>query len=391
MDGKKDGNETDVDCGGTCTIKCADGKMCAVNGDCVNGDCFGGTCVSCMDGKKDGNETDVDCGGSCGPCAFGAGCKVGGDCKSGFCVSMKCGADTLASGQMAASAIAVDAANLYWITSGSQSSATGTVMKLPLGSTTPMTLAASQNRPTGMATDAAFVYWCNTGFAGNDGSVWKVLITGGTPVNLATNLAGPGPIAIAGTTVYWGLVGVGGYGTGEIDKEPLGSTMGTAVVTGINIGSLINYNGTESFYFLGSTGPGPLVLKNYYPQGGVTTVVASVPSVSVAIAIDDSNVYWSDISQGGILKKNFQSSLVATIAPSATPANSMKIDSTFVYWTTGPSGSPSSGSVMKAPLAGTTTPTVLVPNQNSPGAITVDSTYVYWTDSFDNAVYRVLK
>ena len=38
-DGIKNGNETDVDCGGSCATKCAGGKSCAVAGDCVSGTC----------------------------------------------------------------------------------------------------------------------------------------------------------------------------------------------------------------------------------------------------------------------------------------------------------------------------------------------------------------
>lgn len=41
-DGVKSGNETDIDCGGSCP-DCADGKMCKTDGDCVN-DCNGGIC-----------------------------------------------------------------------------------------------------------------------------------------------------------------------------------------------------------------------------------------------------------------------------------------------------------------------------------------------------------
>ncbi len=44
-DGVKNGNETAVDCGGSCPA-----------------------CASCTDGVKNGNETAIDCGGSCAPC-----------------------------------------------------------------------------------------------------------------------------------------------------------------------------------------------------------------------------------------------------------------------------------------------------------------------------------
>lgn len=43
-DGVKDGTESDVDCGGTCTTKCSAGKTCAVNTDCASNNCLAGMC-----------------------------------------------------------------------------------------------------------------------------------------------------------------------------------------------------------------------------------------------------------------------------------------------------------------------------------------------------------
>ncbi|HQK18956.1 MAG TPA: hypothetical protein PLJ27_15965, partial [Polyangiaceae bacterium] len=67
----------------------ADGKACLVDGDCVNY-CAATTkkCVKsqCEDEKKNGDETDVDCGGpDCEKCKNGKTCKVDGDCESGKC------------------------------------------------------------------------------------------------------------------------------------------------------------------------------------------------------------------------------------------------------------------------------------------------------------------
>ena len=89
-DGKKDGNETDTDCGGSCAATCATGKTCLVSTDCASGGCDATTHVcaasQCTDATRDGSETDVDCGGSCAtPCATGLACMVGSDCVTGNC------------------------------------------------------------------------------------------------------------------------------------------------------------------------------------------------------------------------------------------------------------------------------------------------------------------
>jgi formylglycine-generating enzyme required for sulfatase activity len=87
-DGKQNGDETDVDCGGTSAPPCADGKKCKTGQDCASGACSGGVCKapSPDDGIKNGDETDVDCGGSSAPkCDAGKACKSHEDCASGGC------------------------------------------------------------------------------------------------------------------------------------------------------------------------------------------------------------------------------------------------------------------------------------------------------------------
>jgi hypothetical protein len=44
----------------------------------------------CSDGVKNGDETDVDCGGSCNKCPTGKACKAVGDCTSDICTSDLC-------------------------------------------------------------------------------------------------------------------------------------------------------------------------------------------------------------------------------------------------------------------------------------------------------------
>jgi hypothetical protein len=54
----------------------------------------GGADVACNNGSKDGLETDVDCGGSCTKCATGKSCAANKDCFSDVCSDGKCGAGT---------------------------------------------------------------------------------------------------------------------------------------------------------------------------------------------------------------------------------------------------------------------------------------------------------
>ena len=109
---QKDGDETDVDCGGSRCKACDLGKQCNVAGDCATGACSEGRCTeksctkasdcgdgyvcdtttskckleeTCSDGIKNQDETDVDCGGSCQACANTKACKQNSDCLSNQC------------------------------------------------------------------------------------------------------------------------------------------------------------------------------------------------------------------------------------------------------------------------------------------------------------------
>ncbi|MBI4150104.1 cell envelope integrity protein TolA [Candidatus Woesearchaeota archaeon] len=85
----KDGDETDVDCGGSCGSTCLDTKVCRADRDCKNLFCSNGKCATptCTDNFLNDKETDVDCGGpNCAEkCADNKKCAQNTDCQSNFC------------------------------------------------------------------------------------------------------------------------------------------------------------------------------------------------------------------------------------------------------------------------------------------------------------------
>jgi formylglycine-generating enzyme required for sulfatase activity len=133
-DGVRNGDETDVDCGGnagppcgigkTCATdagcesglckdgkcgepvvktcggagelpRCADGELCADPSDCASATCIAGTCRPFRqhDGIMNDDETDIDCGGSHpDKCGTDLGCAVNADCQSVLCntLTKKC-------------------------------------------------------------------------------------------------------------------------------------------------------------------------------------------------------------------------------------------------------------------------------------------------------------
>lgn len=49
-----------------------------------------GALAPCQNGERDGDETDVDCGGSCSPCLLGKVCIENSDCGAGECIEGVC-------------------------------------------------------------------------------------------------------------------------------------------------------------------------------------------------------------------------------------------------------------------------------------------------------------
>ncbi len=101
-DGLKNGDETGIDCGGSCAatgLACASGKGCVRDGDCASGLCMAtGLCAksSCTDVRLSGTEVGVDCGGACGPCPTGTLSLDAASCASkrltvdGRCAAPRC-------------------------------------------------------------------------------------------------------------------------------------------------------------------------------------------------------------------------------------------------------------------------------------------------------------
>ncbi len=107
--GRRDSNEPNTDCGAECGLKppadrtgsgrCVRYSKCFVDGDCAIGDlCWRNSCWEprCNDGVKNGQETDIDCGGSpCGACGLNQACSGSSNCGNGLlCDQGRCATAT---------------------------------------------------------------------------------------------------------------------------------------------------------------------------------------------------------------------------------------------------------------------------------------------------------
>jgi hypothetical protein len=88
------GDETDVDCGGSVCDPCGASSQCATDSDCTSQMCSPNhTCIeaTCTDGLKNQDETATDCGGTkCAGCGAGEPCNIAADCADDMCRSSLC-------------------------------------------------------------------------------------------------------------------------------------------------------------------------------------------------------------------------------------------------------------------------------------------------------------
>jgi hypothetical protein len=88
--------ESTTDCGSelsSCEIDLVPDGSCDSDLDCESRVCASGACASpsCTDARKNGDETEIDCGGACPACTLAQGCARASDCASGACGVSGCG------------------------------------------------------------------------------------------------------------------------------------------------------------------------------------------------------------------------------------------------------------------------------------------------------------
>jgi hypothetical protein len=247
-------------------------------------------------------------------------------------------ATTLASGQsMNPSLLAVGSTDVYWVTLEGGADGPGQVMQVPLEGGTPTALA-TKVLPTALALDAANLYWTDEA----TGTVMKVPLAGGTPVPLVGSgtSGGFGSVAVDATDAYWWA---NQYG---LRKVPLaGGDVTTLVPDTVPIGDFWHFVlSGENLYF--GADLGPYALLTVPVTGGAPTVLASGPDVVGSLAVDGTSAYWLSSSAcmpgsctGLVMKVPLGGGTPVPIAsgwPVSTDGlGGITVDATSVYWTTG--------------------------------------------------------
>jgi hypothetical protein len=194
--------------------------------------------------------------------------------------------------------VVVDSTSVYW-GEVSTNNTNDAVRKVPINGGTVTTLAPASNNLLGIAVDATNVYFAEQGLS----KVSKVPIGGGTATQLGNMWNYPIGIAIDSTSVYGAVNNNWWAGNGSVQKISINGGSATTLASGLNAPVYIAVDATsvywtENLVYNGGTseqGNGTGVVKKVPKGGGTVTTLASGLNASGGIAVDSTNVYWSEI------------------------------------------------------------------------------------------------
>jgi hypothetical protein len=285
---------------------------------------------------------------------------------------------TLAAVQNAPFDVVVNSTSVYWTNTGSVSVpipgslastgayANGAIMKMPSAGGVPVTLAfTGHDSPYYIALDPANVYWTSSvenepsspvGSLG--GSVTKVALDGGNPVALATGFISGG-LAASSREVFWTHFG----GPVAADSPAAGCVCLPSPCSGAEVCPSID-NGA---------------VMRLSPGGKPIELAALGHAIPAGVALDATNVYWTNQNAGSVMKMPRSGGNPTVLATDQQLPQDIATDSTSVYWTTFGGGTRNGGAIVKVATGGGV-PTTLASGQN-PAGIAVDDQNVYWTNS----------
>jgi hypothetical protein len=340
--------------------------------------------VGCVDKMHDPTN--------CGACAIA--CPATSTCNAGTCGPVPTMVSPAIAGCNLGMTMAVPAAGgLYFA-----DAANGTINEL--GNSTP--LATGEMGATMLQANGANLFWYSTGSK----KIRSISAAGGTPATVYTNSAmavdGGMPPDVAGFVVTPDGVNIYISLGNQVLEAPLAGVSSTVVVNNVDSApGALALNGTTSIVFPACCGVAVIesaLLSAMPATCGPVPMVDMTTCTRVAIAHDvlpgfvaviAGNAYWiSEFKVLGAVIGAMSGSFsdIADAQTSQIAAAAATADA--IYFADADPTDPTHGYIEKTSLAPSSTATPLARGQSSPIAIAVDATKVYWATS-DCAIWSL--
>ena len=301
-------------------------------------------------------------------------------CLGGACISGMCSPIVLATGQGAPTAIAVGAADVYWVNQ-TQPSSGGGVFRAPKNGEGSPTQVDATNSALAVAVDDSDVFWASS----DENEIRVAALRGAGRTPLAVRAGAIGDLALAGSFVYWPerfLEGAAFFRVAKTGGEI--ETLGTSTATA----SLVVAQG-ECGYFAGGGNAGSHITRSC---AGAGQIVFRAASAVEAVAGDDRAIYFVE---SGVKRLPLDLS-GSPVTLAATAQRGIAIDNEFVFFIDGaPGQGPSCStnwSINRVRKTGVEPSSpVILPPQACPVRIAVDDDAIYWTNRDSGQIMKVAK
>jgi hypothetical protein len=284
---------------------------------------------------------------------------------------------TLAAGEIHPYNLAVNATHLYWTTTFT--AGFGKVMRVALAGGEPEELATGEN-PHTIVLDDTSVYW--TDFVPATGAIMKMPLAGGPPILIVGKQENPHGLAVDHSFVYW--TNFDGGQIRKAGKDP--PTGGTSPFVDLAFGrSPNNLIVDDTFAYWTESVTAGAIMKVRLAGDAGATVIAQDQDNPYGVALDTSNIYWTNYVGGQVMKMPLDGSgPPVVLASGQVQPFGIEVDGTSVYWSNYRIGvNDAVGEVRKAPIAGGDWTELTKATSYD---IAVDGTSVYWT-AYEGGVF----
>jgi hypothetical protein len=305
----------------------------------------------------------------------------------------------LAAGQRHPSSLVLSGGHVFWTNAGDIEDANGAIKRVAKGGGTPAVIASMQAFPSALAasgagSDPPSLFWINEGA----GAVSYSLSGGADTGVLSVTTGARQGLAVDHGEIFWSTE------DGLVWRATVAGTGATVVALGAMDLARIAVDDTGVYFTDRGDGKVRKAVKG--ASSLETAEIAWEQARPVALALSKTHVYWLNQGKlenahedGAVMRVVRTGTNVMTgdepevIATSKALPYALAIDEENVYWS-----NVLDGTIMRAPLAGKAKPTILAVGQGNPIAIAVDQDTVYWANAgtsaqghADGAIMKVRK